>query len=85
MKIVMDTKDLRVMLKLRKEYDYCMVFDSGDNTDGEGVWHCDVHFGNDLDSLKDGDGDEAYSFNSVYNDYSKYWSEEERSEHENQR
>ena len=85
MKIVMDTKDLRAMLKLRKEYDYCMVFDSGDNTDGEGVWHCDVHFGNDLDSLKDGDGDEVYSFNSVYNDYSKYWSEEERSEHENQR
>lgn len=85
MKIVMDTKDLRAMLKLRKEYDYCMVFDSGDNTDSEGVWHCDVHFGNDLDRLKDGDGDEAYSFNSVYNDYSKYWSEEERSEHENQR
>ena len=85
MKIVMDTKDLRAMLKLRKEYDYCMVFDSGDNTDGEGVWHCDVHFGNDLDSLKDGDGDEVYSFNSVYNDYSKHWSEEERSEHENQR
>lgn len=85
MKIVMDTKDLRAILKLRKEYDYCMVFDSGDNTDGEGVWHCDVHFGNDLDSLKDGDGDEVYSFNSVYNDYSKYWSEEERSEHENQR
>ena len=32
MKIVMDTKDLRAMLKFRKEYDYCVVFDSGDNT-----------------------------------------------------
>ena len=78
MKIVMDTKDLRAMLKFRKEYEYCQIFDSGDNTDDEGVWHCDVHFGNDLASLKDGDGDEVYSFNSVYNDYSKYWSEEER-------
>lgn len=72
MKIVMDTKDLRAMLKFRKEYDYCVVFDSGDNTDGEGIWHCDVHFGNDLDSLKDGDGDEVYSFNSVYNDCSRW-------------
>ena len=82
MKIVMDTKDLRALLKFRKEYDYCIVFDSGDNTDGEGVWHCDVHFGNDLDSLKDGDGDEVYSFDSVYNDHSKYMSEEERSRRE---
>lgn len=72
MKIVMDTKDLRAMLKFRKEYDYCVMFDGGDNTDGEGIWHCDVHFGNDLDSLKDGDGDEVYSFNSVYNDNSRW-------------
>lgn len=78
MKIVMGTKDLRDMLKFRKQYKYCQVFDSGDNTDGEGIWHCDVHFGNDLDDLKDGGGDEVYSFNSVYNDYSKYWGEEER-------
>lgn len=71
MKIVIDTKDLRAMLKFRKEYDYCIVFDSGDNTDGEGIWHCDVHFGNDLDSLKNGDGDEVYSFDSVYNYHGK--------------
>ena len=85
MKIVMDTKDLRDILNFRKQYDYCAVFDSGDNTDGEGVWHCDVHFGNDPDALKDGDGEEVYSFDSIYNDHSKYWSEEERSKHENQR
>ena len=72
MKIVMDTKDLRDMLNFRKQYEYCAVFDSGDNTDGEGVWHCDVQFGNDPDSLKDGNGDEVYSFNSVYNDGSRW-------------
>lgn len=76
MKIVMDTKDLRAMLKFRKQYDFCMVFDSGDNTDGEGVWHCDVHFGNNLDSLKDGDGDEVYSFDSIYNCHDKYLNKE---------
>lgn len=76
MKIVMDTKDLRALLKYRKEYDYCVVFDSGDNTDGEGVWHCDVHFGNSLDSLKNGDGDEVYSFDSIYNCHDKYLNKE---------
>lgn len=78
MKIMMDTKDLRDILKLRKQYKYCQVFDSGDNTDSDGVWHCDVHFGDDPDALKDGDGEEVYSFDSIYNDHSKYWSEEER-------
>lgn len=73
MRIVIDTKDLRALLKYRKEYDYCQVFDSGDNTDGEGIWHCDVLFGNDPEALKDGDGDEVYSFNSIYNEkWSKY-------------
>lgn len=78
MRIVMDTKDLRAMLKFRKEYDFCQVFDSGDNTDGEGIWHCDVHFGNDPEALKDGDGEEVYSFNSVYNDNSRWLSDAER-------
>ena len=68
MRIVIDTKDLRALLKHRKEYDYCKVFDSGDNTDGEGILHCDVVFGNDPEALKEGDGDEVYSFNSVYNE-----------------
>lgn len=67
MKIVMDTKDLRDMLKFRKEYDFCKVVDSGDNTDGEGIWHCDVYFGNDPQAVADGDGDEVYSFDSIYN------------------
>lgn len=67
MKIVIDTKDLRALLKFRKEYDYCKVFDSGDNTDGEGIWHCDVVFDNDPDLCNDGDGKEVYSFDSVYN------------------
>lgn len=78
MKIVMDTKDLRALLKFRKQYKYCQVFDSGDNTDGEGIWHCDVHFGNDPEALKDGDGEEVYSFNSVYNDNSRWLSDAER-------
>ena len=78
MRIVMDTKDLRELLKFRKQYKYCQVFDSGDNTDGEGIWHCDVHFGDDPDSLKDGNGDEVYSFNSVYNDNSRWLSDAER-------
>lgn len=68
MRIVMDTKDLRAMLKHRKDYEYCKVVDSGDNTDGEGIWHCDVYFGNDIEAVKDGNGDEVYSFNSIYNE-----------------
>lgn len=71
MKIVIDTKDLRALLKYRKEYEYCVVFDSGDNTDGEGIWHCDVIFDNDPDKCKDGDGVEVYSFDSVYNYHGK--------------
>lgn len=67
MRIVIDTKDLRALLKFRKEYKYCKVFDSGDNTDGEGIWHCDVVFDDDPDKCKDGDGKEVYSFDSVYN------------------
>lgn len=78
MRIVMDTKDLRALLKFRKQYKYCQVFDSGDNTDGEGIWHCDVHFGDDPEALKDGDGEEVYSFNSIYNDNSRWLSEAER-------
>lgn len=71
MKIVIDTKDLRALLKHRKEYEYCKVFDSGDNTDGEGIWHCDVVFDDDPDKCKDGDGKEVYSFDSVYNYHGK--------------
>lgn len=67
MKIAIDTKDLRALLKYRKEYKYCRVIDSGDNTDGEGIWHCDVLFGNDKDQIQEGDGEEVYSFNSIYN------------------
>lgn len=78
MRIVMDTKDLRALLKFRKQYKYCQVFDSGDNTDGEGIWHCDVHFGDDPEALKDGDGEEVYSFNSIYNDHSRWLSDAER-------
>lgn len=71
MKIVIDTKDLRALLKFRKEYKYCVIFDSGDNTDGEGIWHCDVIFDDDPDKCKDGDGEEVYSFDSVYNYHGK--------------
>lgn len=67
MRIVIDTKDLRDMLKHRKNYQYCRVVDSGDNTDGEGVWHCDVYFGDDADAVQDGNGEEVYSFDSIYN------------------
>lgn len=67
MKIAIDTKDLRAMLEHRKKYDFCKVVDSGDNTDGEGVWHCDVYFGDDPRAVADGDGDEVYSFDSIYN------------------
>lgn len=76
MRIVMDTKDLRAMLKFRKQYDFCTVFDSGDNTDGEGVWHCDVIFGDDSRAVADGDGDEVYSFDSIYNCHDKYLNKE---------
>lgn len=64
-KIVIDTDDLKDMLCLAKDFKFAKVYDSDSNTDGEGVWHCDVEF---FDSYDDG-GDpmvvDAYSFDEA--------------------
>lgn len=65
--ITIATNDLARLLELSAQYPYA-VFDGDDNTDGEGVWHCDVEY-------YDEQGDEApievFSFNPTKDNYGK--------------
>ena len=73
-KIVIDTEDLKAMLDYARGYRYVKVYDSDANTDGEGVWHCDVDFFNFYDEGGDPASDETYSFDEYHDkldDYNK--------------
>ena len=61
-KIVIDTDDLKDILDLAQNYLHTTVYDSDTNTDGEGIWHCDVIFYNGLDDGGDPIIAEEYSF-----------------------
>lgn len=59
--ITMSTDDLARLLELATNYPYAVI-DSNDNTDGEGVWHCDVEF---YDEQGDEDPTDVFSFNEL--------------------
>ena len=44
--IIMTTNDLEIMLNIaaNRSIDHFRVIGTDDNTDGEGIWHCDVEF-----------------------------------------
>ena len=57
--VSISTEDLKSLLNLATTYPYD-VFCNDDNTDGEGKWHCDVEF---YDELGDETPTETFSFN----------------------
>lgn len=64
--ITMTTDELAQLLIKAQEYKHFWVFDSDYNRDGQGEWHCDVEFSNEVlgkDSW--GDGEESYSFDEL--------------------
>lgn len=63
--ITISTDDLDRLLELATNYPYAVI-DSDDNTDGEGVWHCDVEF---YDEQGDEDPIENWSFNESKETY----------------
>lgn len=61
--IIMSTEDLAGMLDACKRYKDYIIYDSDDNTDGEGVWHCDVEFTDDIHDSHYDTAEEVWSFN----------------------
>lgn len=63
--ITIATDDLARLLELSAHYPYA-VLDGADNTDGEGVWHCDVEY---YDEQGDETPTEVFSFNRTKDTY----------------
>jgi hypothetical protein len=61
--ITMTTQDLARVLELAAQQPFAVI-DSNDNTDGEGVWHCDVEFYDNYDEYGDETPEEVFSFNA---------------------
>ena len=57
----MSTEDLSRLMELATNFPYAVI-DNNDNTDGEGVWHCDVEF---YDEQGDEDPTDVFSFNEL--------------------
>lgn len=66
-KIEMTTEQLKGLLEVARKYKYYYVYDSEQNRDGQGEWHCDVFLDNEVELGADGwgDGEEYWSFNEV--------------------
>lgn len=66
-KIEMTTEQLKGLLEVAHKYKYYYVYDSEQNRDGQGEWHCDVFLDNEVELGADGwgDGEEYWSFNEV--------------------
>jgi hypothetical protein len=66
-KIEMTTEQLKGLLEVARKYKYYYVYDSEQNRDGQGEWHCDVFLDNEAELGADGwgDGEEYWSFNEV--------------------
>lgn len=65
--IVMKTSDLNELLKQAQRYRYYYVYDSEQNTDGQGEWHCDVWLSDEY-KLGEGDwgeGEDIFSFDEA--------------------
>ena len=64
--ITMTTDELTQLLVQAQEYKYFWVFDSDDNRDGQGEWHCEVEFSDEvLGKGSWGDGEESFSFDEI--------------------
>lgn len=63
--IKMTTEDLKSLLDEARKYKYAIVYDSEINTDGEGVWHCDVELTDDKDNSYYDTAESVWSFDEV--------------------
>lgn len=65
--IQMTTDALKELLKAARKYRYYYIYDSEQNRDGQGEWHCDVWLDdeNKLDENGWGDGEESFSFDEA--------------------
>lgn len=65
--IVMTCDDLAHVIACAREYKYWYLYDSDQNRDGQGEWHADLFFDNeiDLDENGWGDGEENFSFDPL--------------------
>lgn len=60
--IKMTTDDLNKLLAEAKKFKHFIIYDSDQNTDGEGVWHCDVELTNDLNNSYYDSAESLWSF-----------------------
>ena len=58
--ITLTTENLKDLLNNAQKYKYFDINASDNNTDGEGVWHCDIEFYNVLENPED-----VYSFDEL--------------------
>lgn len=65
------TDDLRQLLRYAQQYDFA-VYDSYDNTDGEGVWHCDIDFYDEDHTQEQDDPLERYSYDEAETDWETF-------------
>jgi len=65
--IVMTTENLKELLAAARRYRYYWVYDSEQNRDGQGEWHCDVWLDDENELGEDGwgDGEECFSFDEA--------------------
>lgn len=69
--ITISTSDLKRLLELSAQFPFAVI-DGADNTDGEGVWHCDVEY---YDEQGDEDPTEVFSFNRTQDTYKMSYEE----------
>ena len=65
------TDDLRQLLRYAQQYDFA-VYDSYDNKDGEGVWHCDIDFYDEDHTQEQDDPLERYSYDEAETDWETF-------------
>lgn len=69
--ITISTSDLKRLLELSAQFPFAVI-DGADNTDGEGVWHCDVEY---YDEQGDEEPTEVFSFNRTKDTYEMSYEE----------
>lgn len=65
------TDDLSQLLRYAQQYDFA-VYDGYDNTDGEGVWHCDIDFYDEDHTQEQDDPLERYSYDEAETDWETF-------------
>lgn len=65
------TDELNQLLRYAQQYDF-VVYDSYYNTDGEGVWHCDIDFYDEDHTQEQDDPLARYSYDEAETDWETF-------------